>query len=274
MSADDPGPPLDEPPALLAFDHWGVNLLALPLAVLLAWLVSLTPLDFLLRGFHVWMHEFGHATAAWMTGRKATPLPIGWTPIEDDYSPFVYFGLLLLFGLLAVAGWRERKIWPVIVAVALAAAQYVLTWRTPLYRQEFLWTFCGVGGEFYLSALLVAAFHVQLPEKFRWGVCRWVFLFIGASCFLHIYLFWRKVYHGIEEIPLGSLIAGEDDRNGDMNRLMSDFGWTHSMIRRRYLALGNGCIAAVALVYLAFALRLNRAADWVAGRFLRTDAAP
>ena len=24
-----------------------------------------------------------------MTGRKATPLPIGWTPIEDEYSPFV-----------------------------------------------------------------------------------------------------------------------------------------------------------------------------------------
>ena len=59
-----------------------------------------------------------------MTGRKATPLPIGWTPIEDEYSPFVYFGGLLLLGILFVAGWKERKVWPMVIAVVLAALQF------------------------------------------------------------------------------------------------------------------------------------------------------
>ncbi|MCF7689674.1 MAG: M50 family metallopeptidase [Cephaloticoccus sp.] len=256
-------------PALLAFDNWKVNLLALPLVAGLAWAVSLTPLGFLMQGFHVWMHEFGHATAAWMTGRKATPLPIGWTPIEDEYSPFVYFGVLALLGTLLVSGWHERKIWPMLIAVALAALQYQLTWRTPLYRQEFWWSFSGIGGEFYLSTLLIGAFYVQLPDKFKWGACRWVFLFIGASCFLHIYLFWRDVYHGLEDIPMGSLIMGEDDTNGDMNRLMTEHGWSHSMIRRNYYTLGNACITALVVIYAAFALRLNRVADLLAEKLAR-----
>jgi len=263
--------PTDSPPALVSFGNWQVNLLALPLVAAFAWVLSLTPLNFLMRGFHVWMHEFGHATAAWMTGRKATPLPIGWTPIEDEYSHFVYFGVLLLLGILFVAGWKERKIWPMVIAVALAGLQFQLTWRTTLYKQEFLWTFCGIGGEFYLSTLMVAAFYVQLPEKFKWGACRWVCLFIGASCFLHIYLFWRDVYHGLEDIPMGSLVMGEDDANGDMNRLMNDWNWSHSMIRRHYHALGNGCIIAIAVIYAAFALRLNLIADWIAGKFQRHE---
>ncbi len=261
----------DDTPALMSFDNWTVNLLAIPLVLGFAWAITLTPLGFLMQGFHVWMHEFGHATAAWMTGRKATPLPIGWTPIEDEYSHFVYFGVLLLLGILFVAGWKERKVWPMVIAVALTVLQFQLTWRTPLYRQEFWWSFSGVGGEFYLSALMMGAFYVQLPEKFKWGGCRWVFLFIGASCFLHIYIFWRDVYHGLVDIPMGSLIMGEDDTNGDMNRLMTEHGWSHSMIRRHYYSLGNACIVSLAVVYAAFALRLNRVADWMAEKFDRPE---
>jgi hypothetical protein len=113
----------------------------------------------------------------------------------------------------------------------------------------------------------MACFFVQLPEKFRWGACRYLLLFLGASCFLNIYLFWRGVYHGLEDIPMGSMINGEDDAGGDMNVLMSDYHWTHGRIRLVYHYLGNWCLVGLGVVYLAFALRLNRIPDLVVARF-------
>ncbi len=260
--------PVESGPAvfpLFAFDNWRVNVLVPPLLLGLVWLVNHSPLGFFLKGFHVWMHEFGHATAAWMCGRRATPLPLGWTPVEPEYSSFVYFGLLLLFGILFAAGWKERKIWPMLAAVALGLLQGYMTWRMPELRQEFWWgAFGGVGGEFYLSALLMAFFFVELPEKFRWGACRYVFFLIGATAFLNITGFWALVYHGVEEIPFGSMINGEDDQGGDMNKLMDIYGWTRTDIRQHYHALGRWCWIGLGVVYAVYVSRLNRFAGKVA----------
>jgi hypothetical protein len=271
-SAARPTPPKIEPRmpeefALLTFDNWKVNTFVPPLLLALVWVAELSPLKMLLQGFHVWMHEFGHSTAAWLCGWRATPLPIGWTPVEQVHSNFVYFGLLLLFAVLFAAGLKERKVWPMLAALALAGLQFYMTWRMPEHRKEFWMVFGGVGGEFYLGTLFMLSFWVELPEKFRWGACRYVFFLIGAAAFLNIWLHWRDVYRGLEEIPFGSLINGEDDGGGDMNRLRDDYGWTKFRIRRTYWLLGWGCWAALGLMWLAFVLRLNRAADWVAGRF-------
>jgi len=253
---------------LLQFGNWRVNAFAPPLLLGLAYLLNNSPLVFFMQGFHVWMHEFGHATAAWLTGRHATPLPFGWTPVEPDYSPFVYYGLLLLFGILFVAGWKERKPWPMVAAVVLAGLQFYATWRMSAYRQEFWWgAFGGVGGEFYLSTLLMVFFYVQLPDKFRWGLCRYVFFFIGASAFLHIVVYWNQVYHAVADIPFGSMINGEDDTNGDMNKLMDDYGWKKIDIRNNYQHLAYACWAVLGLVYAFFALRLNLLGDWVSRKF-------
>lgn len=253
--------------ALFAHDNWLVNVLVPPLLLALVWAVTISPFGFFLKGFHVWMHEFGHATAAWLCGFRATPLPLGWTPVEAVYSPFVYYGLLLMFGLLLAAGIKERKVWPMLAALMLALLQYYMTWKMPPDRQEFWWSaFGGVGGEFYLSTLFMLSFFVQLPEKFKWGACRYVFFFIGATAFINIWLFWDKVYHGLEEIPWGSMINGEGDEGGDMNKLKDGFGWTKFMIRQNYHLLGNGCLIALGATWAAFALRLNRLADRVLAR--------
>lgn len=266
-----PRDPATEGFALFAFDNWRVNVLVPPLLLGLVGLVNQSPAGFLLKGFHVWMHEFGHSTAAWLTGRRATPLPFGWTPIEPDYSPWVYFGLLLLFVILFLAGWKERKVWPMLAAVVLAGLQYHMTWRLPGHRQEFWWTFGGVGGEFYLSALFMAFFFVQLPEKFKWGMCRYVFSLIGATCFLNIVMLWAKVHRGLEEIPFGSMINGEEDQGGDMNKLMDGYGWKKVQIRNTYQQLGYWCWAGLGVMYGIFALRLNRVADWITDKFSGAD---
>ena len=270
-----PRDPADDEVILFRFDHWKVNTFVPPLLLGLVWLVNLSPLKSLLTGFHVWMHEFGHATAAWLCGFRATPLPFGWTPVEPEYSHFVYFGLLLMFSILFVAGWLERKAWPMIAAVALAGLQYYMTWRMPEHRQEFWWSaFGGVGGEFYLSTLFMLFFWVQLPEKFKWGACRYVFFCIGATAFINIWVRWGDVYRGLEEIPFGSMINGEDDQGGDMNKLMDGYGWKKFTIRRTYWLLGWGCWAALGLMWAVFALRLNLVADWLTGKFTKKEEEP
>jgi len=252
----------------LSFDSWVVNALALPLVALFAWLVNLSPLGFFLQGFHIWVHEFGHATVAWLVGKRALPLPIGWTNVAPEKSTFVYFGVLFLLGILMVAGWKERKIWPVLIALAVAPLQFYMTWRLPEYRADMWLSFAGVGGEFYLSALLMALFYVQFPEKFKWGACRYLFLFFGASSFLHIFLFWRQVKRGEESIPWGSMVQGEEDGGGDMNILRVDYHWSNHDIVGTYAHLGNVCLLVVLAVYLVFLLRVDRLTGrWLAERW-------
>jgi hypothetical protein len=241
-----------------SFDSWLVNLIALPLVGAVAWLVNLSPLGFFLNGFHIWMHEFGHATVAWLTGKRALPLPIGWTNVGPEKSTFVYFGVLFLLAVLLVAGWKERKIWPILLALALAPLQFYMTWRLPEHRADLWLAFAGVGGEFYLSAALMALFYLQFPEKFKWNYCRYVFLFLGASSFLNIWTFWREVKRGHESIPWGSMVSGEEDGGGDMNILRDDYRWSNHDIIGTYNHLGSVCVVGLAIVYLIFALRLDR----------------
>ncbi len=154
-----------------------------------------------------------------------------------------------------------------LAAVALAGLQFYMTWVMPEARQDFWYSaFGGVGGEFYLSTLLMASFYVQLPDKFKWGACRYVFFILGAAAFLHIVSFWDKVYHGLDSIPMGSMINGEDDSNGDMNKLMDDYGWTDGRIPDTYQYLGYGCWGFLGVVYAVFVLRLNLLADWVSAK--------
>jgi hypothetical protein len=254
-------PPPDPRRELLdpfSFDSWLVNLAALPLVLIFAWVVNRSPLGGLMSGFHTWMHEFGHATAAWLSGRRALPLPIGWTNVMPEKSLFVYVGVLFLLAVLFIAGWKERKIWPMLIAVAVLPLQFYMSWVMPEHRTDFWFSFCGVGGEFYLSTACMVVFFFHLPEKFKWSLCRYVFLFIGASSFLHIWLFWRQVKHGEEGIPWGSMVNGEDDAGGDMNILRDDYGWNNHRIIDTYNGLGAACVAVLAIVYLAFVLRLDR----------------
>jgi hypothetical protein len=244
-----------------SFDSPIVKAVAPPLVAGLAILFMLSPLSFLLEGFHVWVHEFGHASVAWLSGRRALPLPFGWTNVEQEKSALVYVGVPVLLGTLAVVGWRERRIWPVILAAVLLVAQTYMTWFLPEDRGHMWMIFGGVGGEFYLSAAMVGLFYFEFPEKFKWGACRYVFLFIGSAAFYESFAFWWQVKHGLEGIPYGSMINGEGDGGGDMNILHDDYRWTQHQIIYTYWHLAEACLVALAVVYVIFNLRLDRMFD-------------
>jgi hypothetical protein len=257
-----------------SFDSTLVNALAPPLVAGLAILVRVSPLGFLLEGFHVWVHELGHASVAWMTGRKALPLPIGWTNVEQDRSVFVYAGVLALLATLAVTGWRERRAAPIFLGAALACLQAYMTWILPEDRGHMWMIFAGVGGEFYVAAAMMGAFYFQFPDGFRWGGCRYLFLFIGAASFSETWSFWRDVKRGIEGIPYGSMIGGEDDGGGDMNILRDDYSWTQHRIFQTYGRLGDWCLWTLLLIYLFFNLRLDRYTDHLLALVWRDRGAP
>jgi hypothetical protein len=256
-----PSEPGSETTGLASYDNPRVNAMA-PLVVAgIAIVVTVSPLGFLLEGFHVWVHEFGHATIAWLTGRGAVPVPFGWTNVENDRSMLIYVGFPILFAALAVAGWRERKVWPVVLAVALLATQLYMTWVMPEDVGHKWMIFGGVGGEFYLSTAMMGLFYFEFPDGFKWGGCRYFFLFVGASTFFQSYSLWHKIKHGLEDIPYGSLINGEGDGGGDMNILRDQYLWSQHQIFNTYYHLGNACLVALVLVYLYFNLRLDRAFD-------------
>ena len=112
----------------------------------------------------------------------------------------------------------------------------------------------------------MAFFFVELPEKFKWGSCRYIFFLIGATAFLDIVASWDLVYRGLEDIPFGTMINGEEDQGGDMNKLMDAYGWTRLEIRQNFQYLGRWCWVGLGVVYAVFALRLNLIADKIVER--------
>lgn len=243
-----------------SFNNRYINRLAFPLVFL--GLALLNPLlKFLLLPFHIWIHEFGHATVAWLAGHQATPLPFGWTNVGEERSLIVYGCFLALLGLLGWTGWREQKRWLLGCAVGLAVVQFYMTWILPQPVFELWLAFSGVGGEFYLSTLLMVCFYFPLPERWRWDFWRYPVLFIAASTFLDSFGMWHQIRRGESAIPWGTLLGGEGDAGGDMDQL-SGAGWSDMQIIQTYTHLGNGCLLILIGVYIFFLLKQN----WRFGR--------
>ena len=241
-----------------AFNNRYTTALVFPIALILAWFTNLVPFfQFVFLPMQIWIHEFGHATVAWFFGRKATPLPFGWTNFGEERSLFVYFGILTLSGLLFWTGRKEGKRWVMGVAIAFAIIQFCMTWLLP-ERAFMLWmSFGGVGGEFYLSTLLMVCFYFPFPERWRWDFWRYFVMLTAANAFWRIFWFWQNVQQGAESIPWGTLFGGEGDTGGDMNRLSLDYNWTDQQIINTYNRLGGICLLVLIGVYVFFLLKQN-----------------
>ena len=156
---------------LYSFNNRISNTLIFPGLLLAAVLINaVSAIKLLLFGVTIWVHECGHATVAWLGGYRALPLPFGWTSISASKSLFVYGGVLTLLGLLFWIGQKEQRRWPMVLAGILAAMQFWMTWVISDSTFETLFSFGGIGGEFYLSTLLIVSFYFPLPVKWRWGL--------------------------------------------------------------------------------------------------------
>ncbi|WP_008314892.1 hypothetical protein [Leptolyngbya sp. PCC 6406] len=242
---------------LFSFRNRYSNTYIFPALLVLGMVMNALPIvNWLLFGIKIWFHEFGHATVAWLAGRRALPLPLGWTAVDPTRSLFVYFGLLILFGLLFAYGRKEQHRWPMILAVVLMVMQFAMTWLMPAQTFDMLLSFGGIGGELYLCALLMVSFYFPLPQYFRWDFYRYPVVLGAAFCFWGQFWLWKQIVRFQASIPWGAMWGDPD--HGDMNRLANIHHWTPGQIMGTYNAIANLCLIAILGVYLYFFWKYNR----------------
>ncbi|GAP98098.1 hypothetical protein NIES2104_46510 [Leptolyngbya sp. NIES-2104] len=247
-----------------SFKNRYILLLAFPIAMCSSVLFqSLGFTRILLLPLQIWVHEVGHAVVAWFSGRRAIPLPFGWTNVALERSLFVYFGILFLLGLSFRAGWKEKKRSTIIFAIVCAILQFVMTWIQSADHFEMWLSFGGIGGEFYLSALMIAGFYFQLPNYWRWDFWRYPFIVVGANTFWAAFSRWQQIKKGTESIPWGSLLFGNGDAGGDMNQLSQVYDWSDQRIIATYNTLGNVCFILLLSLYIFFVVKHRR---WILDR--------
>ncbi|MEI6830690.1 MAG: M50 family metallopeptidase [Synechococcaceae cyanobacterium ELA445] len=219
----------------------------LPAATLFALLVTAVPgLSPLLFGVRIWFHEFGHALVAWLSGRRALPLPMGWTSTSLERSPLVMVLVLFLILVLLTMAWRERKAYTALLASGLILAQIVASISLDGSRYGAWFAWGGVAGEFLLPAVLMAGSLFLAPAYFCWERLRFAAAVGGSLTFWAALREWRAIAAGQRPLPLGSLWGGEDI--GDMNTLLAA-GWSPQAIADSYLSLALFCLLGLAVAY-------------------------
>ena len=227
---------------------------AIPLALLAAWLLVKTgPGHALVRIFcSMWVHEIGHAAAAWLCGFPAVPGPWRTLTASNRSIPFA----ALLSAALIYAGVRawlaERR-----AATAFAAAALLLQLLcTVLLRAEaahaFI-VFAGDAGCLVLGALLLASMYAPAGGAIRRGWLRWGFLAIGAASFADAFELWWSARTDSDRIPFG---VNEGVGPSDPSVLSDTYGWSASLLVHRYLSVA--CVSLLALACL-YAMGLRRA---------------
>jgi uncharacterized membrane protein (UPF0136 family) len=215
-------------------------------------LVATGPGRFLVRVFlSMWVHEIGHATAAWLCGFPAFPGP--WlTPMAQSRS--LLFGLIVLLAL-AVAAYRAFRAERIRLCAALGvglALHLFCTLALSVSRAKEFVIFMGDGGCLVLGSLLMLTLYAPEDSSLKRGWLRWGFLAIGAAAFADAFAQWWASRTDFDRIPFG---MNEGAGLSDPSVLSENFSWSTDQIVHRYVALGCVCLAVVAVAYVRGLMR-------------------
>jgi len=231
-----------------AFEQY--RLFAFPALYVVMWLVSDTGFGrFVLRTFFgMWLHELGHATAAWLTGRWALPLP--WVTFSFGQNFLVS---LLMFGGAAALIRFGRQL-DSVTTMALGgvlALSTLLGHLAPTSFQEPFFTFGGEAGAMVFGALLSCGFLVRSPLRLFQGGLRWGWLVIGTASWADAMRVWWTCKTDFAAIPFGL----EDGMPSDASRLVDEFGWDAQAMVRRFLLVAVVSLVVAMLAFVAAVLR-------------------
>ena len=224
---------------------------AIPVALLIARLLVATGIGhFFLRTFlSMWVHETGHAVAAWLCGFPALPGP--WlTPTASERSAIFALVVAAAIGYGIFRAWQAEDralVW------ALSTLLFVQFFCTVLLRADsaraFIY-FAGDGGALVLGTLLMTSVYATGHIKRGW--LRWGFLVIGAAAFADVFEQWWAARTDIDRIPFG---ANEGQGPSDPSVLSDQFGWSAARLVHSYVSLGIVCLAGLAIVYAVGLMR-------------------
>ena len=211
----------------------------LPVSALIGLVLQAIPIvNFLLRGLVIWCHEFGHAFVAWFSGRRALPLPLGWTSFSNEREFVVLVLLLHLEIVLLVMGLVSRRRVFTLFAISLIALQLLGWFALPLSLFWILMSWGGVAGEFIVPTVLLVLTLFPLPQYFNWSVLRVPTQLASSYVLVHALVFWHQVASGRQAVPYGSLW---NPSHGDLDALIGS-GWTEARIIESYVWLGAICV--------------------------------
>lgn len=234
-----------------------VRAIALPAALLGAWLVVKSPLwGGVLRVFlSMWIHELGHAVTAWLCGFPAFPGP--WlTRISEERSGFLI--ALLAGGLLALVfrGHVTQRRPLVVAGVVGLVLQLLGTAGLSAHKAQVLIIFGGDGGCLVLGTLLMTSLYAPRDSALRKGWLHWGYLVIGAAAFMDAFSQWWAARHDFALIPFGE---NEGVGLSDPSKLVDVYGWGELELIHRYTALGLVCLAVLGVLYAGGLVRARAA---------------
>jgi hypothetical protein len=151
--------------------------------------------------------------------------------------------------LLAIHGVRERKPAAIATAAGLAAI-FALGLVTPLDASEPWLVAGGTIGEALLPSLALLAFHAPLPARIRWDFWRWPLAIVAVVALASVVQHDLAIASGARPLPFGSFVTGREG-DGDLERLVNDYGWAREGLLHLFGALGWAALALGTLPHLA-----------------------
>jgi len=236
--------------------EWKLCVAAIPAALALAVALHLLTPSLQRIFFGMPVHELGHAVSAWLCGYFA--IPTLWKTLIPESRGFV--APVILAGAI---GYGMYKAWlaekPGYLAL-LGAALLVQAFGTLVISEntaEMLFTFGGDGMGMVLAALLMASFFFGKRTELYKGWLRWGFLLIGAAAFVDMFGTWWVAQFNADVIPFGE---NEGSGLSDPMKLLEEYRWPTKTLVRRYVLVGCGSLAGLALVYAWGVARARRKA--------------
>jgi hypothetical protein len=229
---------------------------AVPAALVVGWVAGSTDLGrFVLRTLlgGMWLHELGHAVAAWLCGFPAFPGP-WFTSVGEERSAFFAFAIAAGLGY---AIWRGRSTEDRVLfagAVALLAVQLFATLLLRERTAHTFITFAGDAGGLVFGTAAMAAFFVPPEHKLHRDWVRWGLVVIGAASFVDAFQGWWWARHDVDAIGFGEQSGSDLDPTK-----LAQAGWGADTMIHRYLGLGVLCLLALAVLQVRH-VRRTRAA--------------
>jgi len=250
-SAPAPERPLDRDDVLRmreeAQDEVKIKLYALPAALLLGLLIARFWGE---AGYWaaLFTHEAGHAVFAWFTGSAGVPLFLwGYT---------VTFPRMFLWPCMVTAGLgyggyvayrRKRWFW---VAASMVLFALLMVGATRSKDEAERWvTFGGDAGSLMLSTMLIASFYARPNAFVSRTMARWPMMVFGCITFMSTYSTWSPMLQSHAFTSISSWLQEDTGGMGMGDLEVLQQYWTIPAIKSHFLAVGNGCLLAIVVMY-------------------------
>ncbi len=188
-------------PALVTTKH--NFLLLVPLA--LAFGFGLSCIESIISVF-IWVigmpvHEVGHASIYWLSGILALPGPWMTVPLHENFSVLSFLFFCAALYLLFRYGHRNKSLFLISLSIMLGILLFMFSFLILKEKSEMIILYAGLGGEMYLSLLMIIFSTQDLPNIRAWPRKQILLLFWGAVVFTSSALNWAKISRGYKALP-------------------------------------------------------------------------